>query len=96
MQEQYFVEYGVESNNLNQTSIQVSSVADITLQNQTYSVTLQGLTPATIYYFRVSAVFEEVFQRYSDLSAFRTYENGIEHSLYNRKHGEIVSLYLFV
>lgn len=78
MQENYFVEFGVESSNLNQTSDPVPSVIDITLQNQTYSVTLQELAPATIYFFRVSAVFDDVFQRYSELSAFRTYENGIE------------------
>ena len=99
MQENYFVEYGVESNNLNQTSDPVPSVMDITLQNQTYSVTLQELAPATIYFFRVSAVFEEVFQRYSELSAFRTYENGIENvnTFATRSmHGDNICLYIFI
>ena len=76
-QETYTIEYGVDSGNLNQISMPMQSPEDNTAVNQTYTITLQGLEVATIYYFRVTAVFDEVSRRYSEVSVFRTYENGI-------------------
>lgn len=42
----------------------------------TYTITLDGLSSATIYYYRVSATFDVIYSRYSEVSLFRTKENG--------------------
>ena len=81
MQEEYYVEYGTDPSNLDQTSDILPSPLDTSLVNQTYQVSLQGLNAGTIYYLRVVAVFDEVFKRYSDDSILRTKENGEFNSL---------------
>ena len=76
--EEYIVQYGVESDNLNLTSSTVDSVSDTTLENQTYSVVLDQLKNGTIYYAQVLAQygFGNLFKRYSDNIALRTLEDG--------------------
>lgn len=76
--EEYILQYGTESDNLNLTSSTVDSVTDTTLQNQTYSVVLDDLEEGTIYYVQVLAQygFGNLFKRYSDVIAFRTLEEG--------------------
>lgn len=76
--EEYKIEYGVESDNLNLTSQIVNSVTDRTLVNQTYSVIIDNLEMGTIYYVRVLAQFgiDGLYKRYSDVTAFRTLEEG--------------------
>ena len=79
VQEQYYVQYGTDPLNLDQTTNPISSPSDTSVVNQTYSTTLMGLEPATIYYFRVAAVFNEIFIRYSETAVFRTKEQGKFH-----------------
>lgn len=76
--EEYIVEYGVDSDNLNLTSSTVDSNSDTSLVNQSYSVLLEGLEVGTIYYIRVLAQFgiNGLYKRYSDVIAFRTLEEG--------------------
>ena len=76
--EEYIVEYGIDSDNLNLTSSTVDSSSDTSLVNQTYSVLLEGLEVETIYYIRVLAQFgiSGLYKRYSDVAAFRTLEEG--------------------
>ena len=62
---------------LDMTTDSIPSPSDTSLVNQTYSMSLQGLRPSTIYYFRVAAVYDSISTRYSELSSFRTYEEGI-------------------
>ena len=76
-QEQYYVEYGTERNNLNMTTDSISSPMDTSLLNQSYSTLLLGLNPGTVYYIKVVAVYEVIFARYSDIVFLRTYEPGI-------------------
>ena len=75
--EQYYVEYGREPDNFTETTDPIASPTDNTLINRTYEVTLQGLQSATVYYYRVAAVFNDIYIRYSDLDVFVTKEPGI-------------------
>ena len=76
--EEYELQYGVESHNLNLTSSTIDSVSDTTLENQTYSTILDELDMGTIYYVRVLTQhgFGNLFKRYSNVFAFRTLEDG--------------------
>lgn len=76
--EEYTVQYGVESNSLNLTSSTIDSVTDTTLVNQTYSIVINDLEAGTIYYMRVLAQYgvDIVYNRYSELTVFRTLEQG--------------------
>lgn len=74
--EEYYIQYGTEETMLDVTTDSIPSPSDTSLVNQTYSITLQGLRPSTIYYFRVAAVYDSISTRYSELSSFRTYEEG--------------------
>lgn len=75
-QEQYYVEYGTDPSDLDQSTFPIESPSDTTITNMTYSRDLTGLEPSTVYYFRVVAVFNEVFKRYSEVAALRTKEIG--------------------
>ena len=67
-QQAYTVRYGLEPNVLDLTwGLLISSQAE----NQTYSITVQGLTQGTDYYFRVSSTFGYSII-YSDLVSFTT------------------------
>ena len=92
MQEEYYLEYGTDPSNLDQTSDILPSPLDTSLVNQTYQVSLQGLNAGTIYYLRVVAVFEEVFKRYSDDSILRTKENGEFNSL-RESHTQTLNIF---
>ena len=69
--QQYYIAYGLSSSDLNQRSAAISSVNNITLTNQVYSIDLNGLNYSTAYYFRVFAEFSNIVLM-SDLSTFRT------------------------
>ena len=77
-QEEYYIIYGMESDDLDQSSDSISSPTNTSLVNQTYSLMIQGLDIGTIYYCQVVAAFGEIgeFKRYSDTFAFRTKESG--------------------
>lgn len=55
-QEQYTVNYGTSSGSLDQSSIAISSTSDVSAANLTYSVSIQDLTPNTVYYFQLSSM----------------------------------------
>ena len=78
-EEEYYIIYGFDSNELYMTSDSVSSVSDTSLENQTYSLYVEGLESATVYYAQVAAAFglSGEFKRYSDNFIFRTKEDGI-------------------
>ena len=81
--EMYYIQYGYEENVLDMTTTSVSSPTDTSLVNQTYSIMLQGLSDGTMYFLRVVAVYDDIADRFSDLTSFRTYEEGsIETPLY--------------
>lgn len=70
-QQQYYVIYGLSSSTLDETSATVTSVSDITLTDQQYSVGLTELSDSTMYYFRVVAEFGDIVLM-SDINTFRT------------------------
>ena len=51
--ETYMVQYGTSPGNLNLTSDVIMSGNDITVVDKTYMITLMGLQPVTMYYYRV-------------------------------------------
>ena len=75
VQEQYYVAYGTDPNNLNQVTHTINSPVDTSLVNQRYSTTLSGLLSGTIYYIEVIAVYNEEFVRYTE-AAFLVKEPG--------------------
>lgn len=74
--EMYYVQYGEEEDVLDMTTMSISSPTDTALVNQTYSIRLQGLSPSTVYFLRVVAVYDIISLRYSDQTSFRTYDEG--------------------
>lgn len=81
--EVYYVQYGDEESVLDMTTASIASPMDTSLVNQTYSIQLQGLSPGTTYFLTVVAVYDIITDRFSDLTSFRTYEEGnIETLLY--------------
>ena len=77
MQEEYYIEYDTSNSYiLNQRTDRISSVSDTSAVNMTYSITMDNLTPGTVYYLRVVAVFDTLSKRRSDVAYFRTYETG--------------------
>ena len=77
-EEEYYIIYGFESDDLDETSDSIMSVSNTSLENQTYTIHIEGLDAATIYFAKVVAVFgaSGEFKRYSDTFVFRTKENG--------------------
>ena len=77
-QEEYYIIYGFESDELDFTTESILSVSNTSLENQIYSLVIDGLKTATVFYGEVVAAFgmSGEFQRYSDIFAFRTKENG--------------------
>ena len=76
VQEQYYVEYGENLDNLDQTSSLLLSPENATAVNQEYTTILLGLNSGTLYYLRVAAVFDIVIVRYSEVFALVTKEQG--------------------
>ena len=76
--ETYRIQYGTDLNRLDSVSDTLSSTTDISEVNVTYTIPLDGLVTSTVYYVRVAATYDVVFTRYSELSVFRTLENGIK------------------
>jgi hypothetical protein len=74
-QETYTIQYGTGLNSLDSESETVSSTTDLSEVNVTYTIQLNGLLSATVYYFQVAATYEVVFTRYSEVSFFRTLED---------------------
>ena len=77
--ERYYIRYGTDQYKLSQQSSSIPSAPDI-VDNTTYSLTLTGLEPGTIYYLRVVAVFGMFSKRQSDIAIFRTKEDGTIHT----------------
>ena len=73
--EQYYVAYGTDPDNLNQTSATINSPTDTSLTNLPYSTTLSGLEPGSLHYIQVTAVFDDEFVRYTEI-LFLTKEPG--------------------
>ena len=78
VQETYRIEYGLDPRSLDYVSQTTMSTTNTSEVDVPYIIQLNGLLPATAYYFRVSATYDTVFTRYSEISAFRTLENGIQ------------------
>jgi len=74
-QQQYYVLYGLDENNLNYSTDRISGNANTSLTDQTYSTTIQGLTSGTLYYVQVAAEFGSTIL-YSETISFRTIEPG--------------------
>lgn len=69
--QQYSVIYGLEPGALDNSWGLVYSAPDVSVVNQTFSISVQGLTQGTDYYLRVSSTFGHNVI-YSDLVAFTT------------------------
>ena len=78
-EEEYYIIYGLDSDELDMFSDSILSVSDTNLENQTYSLRVEGLDAGTIYFAQVVAAFgtNGEFERYSDIFVFRTKENGM-------------------
>ena len=72
--EVYTVEYGLNSDDL-LSSISIASENNITLTNQDYSVTLEGLLYVTTYYFKI-VVTNDVGSVETEVLSFTTPEGG--------------------
>lgn len=83
-QEQYYILYGTDPDNLNQTTDSITSPLDTSVVNMTYDITLTELLSGTVYYVRVAAVFDEVFERYSETIPFITKEPRKFNSITNK------------
>lgn len=81
--EEYIVVYGLSASDLNLFSETVNSINNTNINNQPYSVTLQNLDSATLYFFRVVATFgtDGIYVRYSEVLSFIT--------LYERKFSSL-------
>ena len=78
MEEEYYIIYGSDPNELNVTSDTVPSVSNTSLENQTYSILVEGLDVSTVYFAQIVAAFgaNGDFKRYSETFVFRTKEYG--------------------
>ena len=74
-QQEYYLVYGVDEDALNLTSRTVQGNPDTSLTNQTYNITLNGLTFGTEYYVIVTAVYGFT-TLYSDTVSFTTIDQG--------------------
>ena len=70
--ESYVVSYGLNSSALSMTSDRVYSVSDLTVVNQTYSVTLIDLQELTNYFFQVVSTNGESSRSYTNIMNFMT------------------------
>lgn len=75
-QESYVVEYYTDEESTHEFSDTISSTDNTSVVNATYIIQLDGLSEATIYYFRVIATYDVIYTRSTEESAFRTLENG--------------------
>ena len=74
--EEYYIQYGTQEDVLDMETESIPSPMDTSLVNQTYSTSLEDLTPGTTYYFQVVAVYDVVAARYSQVLSFTTYDEG--------------------
>lgn len=74
-QEQYYVEYGTNPDELDIITDPINSTSNTSITNMTYSTALTGLANSTIIAYRVVAVYD-IYRRYSDVAYFRTSEPG--------------------
>ena len=79
MEEDYYIIYGLDSDALNITSDSIPSVSNTSLENQTYSILLDGLDVSTVYFAQIVAAFgmSGEYKRYSETIVFRTKEYGM-------------------
>ena len=70
-QQEYYLEYGSDESNLNQTSDTLLSESNTSLTNQAYSISLTGLVCNTSYYVRVRVMIGD-FIHSSDITSFTT------------------------
>ena len=54
--EQYTIHYGTVRERLDLRSTSLSSITDILAFNTTYDISLQGLTPNTVYFYELHSV----------------------------------------
>ena len=76
MQEEYYIQYGIDSTTLNQRTDSILSVSNTTLINQMYELTVDGLDSGRLYYLSVVAVFKVFARRQSRVEVNRTNEEG--------------------
>lgn len=70
--EEYYILYGRDLENLDQESSVIFSPSDTSIVNATYTLELTGLESGTIYYAKVVAAFDIVFERFSEATVFLT------------------------
>ena len=72
--EKYVVEYGLSPTELTLESATVQSITDTSVNFEAYSVTLEGLTGSTAYYYRVVARFGtgDIYIRHTEVFTFVT------------------------
>ena len=75
--QEYYVLYGLDRNDLNLTTNTTRGTTNTSLTNQTYSITLQGLTMGTEYYLQVIATYGTI-TLYSEITSFTTLEQGTQ------------------
>ena len=73
--EQYTVFYGESPDGLDLSTTPIPSYSDITLENQTYTVSLTGLDAVTTYYFLVQSENSELSAN-TQVMSFTTTEAG--------------------
>jgi hypothetical protein len=74
-QEQYTISYSTTRESLTQSSPVLSSSTDITASNITYDISIQDLTPNTVYYFQLLST-NMYGMTSSSIMMFRTLEAG--------------------
>lgn len=70
-QEEYYVLYGKDPENLDQATGSIPSLSDTSIINSTYSLVVTGLESGVVYYAQVVAAFD-VFERFSEATVFLT------------------------
>ena len=73
---EYVVYYGTSVDSLDETSSTVDSISSSPGTDESYDVSLTGLTPDTIYYYQVEATLEG-FSFESEIDTFTTLEQGM-------------------
>ena len=89
----YFVVYGVDSRALNETSYSIRGNSDTSFTDQTYNITLDGLTAGTEYYAVVVAEYGLTYLT-SDTFSFTTRDFGKPSSI--QRYCELFALLLFI
>lgn len=87
-QEEYYVLYGTDPENLYQTTGSIVSSSDTSIINATYSLVVEGLESGRVYYAQVAAAFD-IFERFSEATVFLTKAPGKFSSNFFILHGDL-------